>query len=659
MVVQGSIPGPQEGRTRRAGHMGEHDVLSEADERQTVAFTQAVLSDLLALEKLLETDALESGVRRIGAEQEMFLVSSAMRPAPLATEVLKRADDPRLTTEIGLFNLEGNLSPQILQGRGLHAMEDELHELVRIASEAATGAGASVVLTGILPTLRLSDLSLQNITPSPRYHELNRVLTRLRGGAFEVHINGVDELQLTHDNVMLEACNTSFQVHLQVGAKELASHYNMAQAVTAPVLAAAVNSPLLFSRRLWQETRLALFQHSADARAEGQKVRSQPGRVSFGEDWVNGSIIEIFREDVARFRILLTKQIEEDSMAVLGRGEVPALKALRLHNGTVWRWNRPCYGILDGRPSLRIENRVLPSGPTILDEMANAAFFLGLMVSLPDEYGDIRKSMTFEQAKGNFFAAARHGLGAQLAWVGGRSSSAAALILEHLLPLARAGLKASEIDAGDIDRYLGVLEERVRSEQTGAEWALRSFAAMGNQATPAARDRALTAAMLANGERGEPVHRWPLVDTAPATGASEVAEELGLISHFMKTDLFTVRPDAPVDLVASLMDWKHIRHVPVEDDEGRLLGVISHRSLLRMLAGKAKEGEPMTARSLMTADPVTVGPNTSTLEAIQKMRDAGVGCLPVVDGERLVGIVTAHDFLTISANLLEERLKKG
>src|SRR5205085_1550508 len=235
--------------------------------------------------------------------------------------------------------------------------------------------------------------------------------------------------------------------------------------------------------RLWQETRIALFQHAVDERSRPQVARQFPTRVGFGDGWLRGSVIELFREDIARFRVIMTAEAEEDPFEVLSRGGVPRLKALALHNGTVWWWNRPCYGIYEGRAHLRIENRVMPTGPTVLDEVANAAFFAGLMQSLPDAYGDIDRLMPFDDAKENFVAAARHGLGAQLTWLGGAARTAAALILEDLLPLAREGLKSSGIDGADIDLYLGTIEERVRAGQTGARWALSSLASLGTEGT--------------------------------------------------------------------------------------------------------------------------------------------------------------------------------
>lgn len=635
--------------------MGEQDVSAEQNAAEAQLFLRALLSDLMALEMLLDADLIESGVRRIGAEQEMFLVDREMRPAPVAVELLARANDPRLTHEIGLFNLEANLAPRAFGDRCLSAMETELREVVAAARAAASELGADVLLCGILPTIRLSDLTLLNLTPNPRYAELDRVLMARRGGRFQLLIKGVDELRVSHDNLMLEAACTSFQVHFQVGAREFAPLYNVAQAAIAPVLAAATNSPLLLGSRLWQETRIALFQHSVDDRSSTQQQRGSPTRVSFGEGWLKESILEYFREEIARFRVVLTRRIEDDSLAALARGELPQLAALRLHNGTVWRWNRPCYGIHEGRAHLRIEMRALPAGPSIADEVANAAFFFGLMAALPQEYGPIEQAMSFDAARENFLAAARQGLRAQFDWLGGKSIPAVNLILEHLLPLARAGL-ASTVAVEDADRLLDLLEERVQRANTGSLWALRSIAGMADRGTREQRHRALVAAMLAEQKGERPVAEWPLAELSTEDRRAGYQR----IEQYMATDLFTVRPDDLVDLAASVMSWRHIRHVPVEDDEGRLVGLVSHRDLLRLLATRgfgARIGEPIVVREIMKAEPVSVAPETPTLEAIRLMREKKIGCLPVVRDGRLVGIVTAQDFLALSADLFEQHLR--
>ena len=634
--------------------MAEHNVSSDLDQQKLHVFMKALLEDLRALEYLLDHDLIESGVRRIGAEQEMFLVDKNLRPAPLAVEVLQHVNDPRLTTEIARFNLEANLTPLDLNGRCFSTLEAEIHEVLQRAADSATHFGADVLLAGILPTLRKSDLTLANLTPCSRYQQLNDSVTKLRGGPFNIHIKGLDELNLTHDNIMMESCNTSFQIHFQVNPKEFAPLYNLAQAITAPVLAAAVNSPLLFGHRLWQETRLALFQHSTDARSMTQQARSHPTRVSFGDRWLQKSVLELFQEQIARYRTIMINEVGENPASLLSRGEIPELSALRMHNGTIWPWNRACYGVSKGVAHLRIENRVLPSGPTVRDEIANAAFFAGLMLSLPSEYGDIAKMMSFDDAKTNFFAAARHGLDAQFKWLNGSCHTASALILDHLLPLAREGLKFAKVDSTDVDQYLSVIEERVSNRQTGAQWTLNSFQAVSDQPRDV-RTRLIAREILKRQKIGEPVHRWPAFEAQEAADWSQSYQTVG---QFMSTDLFTLAPEDLVDMAASVMAWKHIRHVPVEDADGRLVGLISHRSLLKLLANGTTTDRQVTVKNIMTSNPFTVSSTTPALEAIDIMRKNRVGCLPVLEDGRLVGIVTSYDFLSASARLFEEHLTR-
>ena len=637
--------------------MGEHKVEAHADEQKAQAFVKALLEDLRALAFMLEDGRVESDVTRIGAEQEMFLVDRYLRPAPVSMEVLKYANDSRLTTEIARFNLEANLTPLKLENNCFSRMENELQYIIDLARRSAATENADVLLSGILPTLQKSDLTLDNLTPIARYHELNRGVIRMRGGPLSIHIKGLDELHLAHDNIMMESCNTSFQVHFQSNAKDFANHYNVAQAITAPVLAIAVNSPMLFGQRLWQETRVALFQHSTDERSRPQLARNQPTRVSFGDCWLEHSVIELFHDQITRFRPIMISEPDENPFQVLARGETPLLSSLRLHNGTVWRWNRACYGVSDGVAHLRIENRVLPSGPTVVDEIANTAFFIGLMVALPQVYGEIRHRMAFDDAKMNFFRAARHGLDAQFSWLDGQTYSACSLILHNLLPLARQGLRNAGVASEDIDKYLGIIEERAHSRQTGAGWIMKSLAAMESSSSKDARQRNLTSAMLASQKKGQPIHRWPMIEKAET---EEWEHNYRTVGQFMSTDLFTVKPDDLVDLAASVMDWRHIRHVPVEDEEGRLAGLITHRGLLRLMIKRANTDlKPTTVQEIMVTHPVTVSPSTSSLEAMEMMRNHRVGCLPVVEGDQLVGIVTSYDFLEASAKLFRQHLTES
>jgi CBS domain-containing protein/gamma-glutamyl:cysteine ligase YbdK (ATP-grasp superfamily) len=626
--------------------MGAHDVNGRNDEGEGRLFREALLRDLRAFEQMLESDAFEIDIPRIGSEQEMFLVDEAFRPAPVASDVLRLLGPSAFTTEMGKFNLEANLKPRTFTGNCFREMHGELDVLVARASQAARDCGAEVLLTGTLPTVRRSDLTLENLTDKVRYRELNRAVMKLRGGAYHLLIKGIDELQMVHDNVMPETCCASFQVHSQIDPRRFAPTYNAAQVAAAPVLAGAVNSPVLMGRRLWQETRIALFQHAVDERSHAHVARSHPTRVAFGSAWIQDSVVEIFRDQIARFRVIMTRALDEDSIDVLARGGVPSLSALQLHNGTIWRWNRPVYGITGGHPHLRLEFRALPAGPTAIDEIASAAFFLGLLRALPEEFGDVASRFSFDEAKDNFYAAARHGLKAQLTWLDGKRYPVAALILDTLLPLASEGLEDAGIAGTDIDGYLGVVRERVEADQTGSQWTLNAMTALAGRVTPEVRDRRVVAGMLARQKTAEPVARWAPLSAPEIEGEGARYET---VWEIMSTDLFTVSADDPITLAASMMDWRHIRHVPVEDDAGKFVGLISNRDLLRVIAQRGWElgSEPVPVRDVMDEKPLTVSPETSTVDALTLMLDHQVDCLPVVKDNELIGIVTGHDMLVV------------
>jgi CBS domain-containing protein len=637
--------------------MGEQNVKLNTDENTHQAFMKALLAEVHALEILLESGRVESGIHRIGAEQEMFLVDRAWKPATLAREILEVIDDPRFTHELGLFNLEANLSPRRLGGDCLRQLEAEAQDLYRHARETAARFDCDIALVGILPTLTKANLGLDSMVPSPRYHALNDAIRALRGTDFEFTINGIDQLSVKHNNVMLEACNTSFQVHFQVSPENFAKNYNIAQTITAPLLAAAVNSPVLLGKRLWHETRIAVFEYSIDSRSNLFQERGLKPRVHFGDRWLEESVTEIFKEDIARFRIVLTTETEEDPLGMIERGEVPKLNALRLHNGTVYRWNRPCYGVNDNVPHLRIENRVIPSGPTILDEVANAAFFYGMMAGLTEHVKDVRELMSFGEVKANFLAAAREGIRAQMNWFNDTHLPAKQLVLEQLIPLAREGLQEEGIDNDDIDRYLGILHDRVTMRRTGARWALESLEGMDSTSTTDQRMRCLVASMVEQQSSGKPISEWELAELSLDRDWRESYRTVG---QFMTQDLFTARPDDIVDFAATLMDWRHVRHVPVEDDNGLLVGLVSHRALLRLVAqGRVGRDHKVLVAEIMNREPVTVTPDTRTVDAIRLMREKKLSCLPVVQENRLVGIVTEHDLIVVASRLLESYLDGG
>jgi hypothetical protein len=489
--------------------MSSHDV-THLESTELRKFTKALLNDLRALERMVHDGLFESGVRRIGAEQELFLVDKGWRPAPVATEVLEGLSRPEFTTELARFNIEINLLPLVMDRDCFKRLEQNLNDLIAQVRREAAKHKADVVLTGILPTLQQSDLALDNLTPRPRYQALNDAITQRSGGSYRLHIQGTDELHVEHDSILLEGCNTSFQFHMQVTPEEFAKFYNLALAVAGPVLAAAVNSPMLFGKRLWAETRIALFQQVLDVGRTTPHLREVTPRVRFGEAWVRESVLEIFQEDVARIPALLGREISNDPFDLLRRGEIPELQALQLYNGTVYRWIRPCYGLTDGKPHLRIECRFLPSGPSIPDQVANAALWIGVLLGGAEEYGDVTELMDFDDARANLLAAARRGLNAGFTWFNHASMSAPRLLLEELLPVARKGLELAAIDSDDITRLMDIIEQRVTTGFTGARWLSHSLANMGEHGTRAERMAALTAAAANRQQQNLPVHEWDL-----------------------------------------------------------------------------------------------------------------------------------------------------
>ncbi len=634
--------------------MGEHVIQRPANEAEARAFSRAVIEDVRALEDLIARDGIETGITRMGVEQEMYLVDADARPVPCAEQVLATMNDPRCTTELARFNLEANLPPQLLQGNFLRDLEQQLGEILTQVESAAAQHGAGVLLTGIVPTLEQRDLQLHNLTPILRYQALNDAIFAGRDGN-RVLIDGIDHYDGEHDSVMLEAANTSLQLHLQVTPENAAGRYNLMQLITAPLLAAAVNSPVLLGQRVWHETRIAVFERSLDARTGAQLTRDYPTRVCFGDSWVEESLVELFRDSVMRFPVFLTRELEEDSRAVVAAGGAPKLAALSLLNGTVWRWNRPCYGVVDGVAHLRIENRVLPGGPTVLDEVANAALFYGMMADLEEAYGDVTTRLPFEAVRENFVTAARLGLDAELQWVDGRRIAVRDLLLEELLPAARRGLASLAVPADQINRYLGVVEARVRARRTGAAWVLESL-----RAHPDVPRRHMCASvarrMLANYRSQAPVHEWPLADPVSDNGPTGTADTAkASVASIMTRNLFTLRPDDVIDLADGVIEWRRVRHVPVETGGGELVGLVTARSLLaaRARQGTSDSATPTAVESVMQTNHLTVSPDLPVSEAVHQLLRSPHGALLVVgeDG-RLEGIVTEHDVLQHFASAL-------
>jgi CBS domain-containing protein len=379
--------------------------------------------------------------------------------------------------------------------------------------------------------------------------------------------------------------------------------------------------------------------------------------VHFGKGWLKKSIMEIYKEDISRFRVLMGIDVDENSLEILETGITPKLRALQIHNSTVYRWNRPCYGISpNGKPHLRIENRVLPAGPTVIDEMANAAFWLGAMVGMADEYGDITKLLSYEDIRDNFDKSAKFGIDTKFNWIKDQKIAATDLVKEELLPLAKAGLKKQGINPADIDRYMDIIEGRADKHMNGARWMLRTFTKLKAETTSDEALAVMTAAMVKNQELSKPVHTWemPTLDELQEYRPSTMKVE-----EFMETDLFTVQKDDIISLVAEMMDWRKIRYMPVEDKSGQLIGLVTSRILLRYFAQKENpmQKELYTVEDVMIKDPITISAEATIMEALDKLRSNKIGCLPVVKGKELIGVITEMDFLRITGRLLD-RLEK-
>ena len=459
--------------------MGEHIRKSSFSEDERKVFVQHLINDIQALENMIADGLIEDDIVRIGAEQEMCIIKDDYRPSPNSLEILKEVDDPHFTTEFATYNIEANLDPYKLEKDCFATMEHQVRVLLHKVKESAAKHNTKVILTGILPTISKDELGMDFMTPIPRYYRINEVLTAWRGDDFTVRIHGADELSLHHDSVLFEACNTSFQLHLQIPPQDFVKSYNWAQAISGPVLGVCCNSPLLLGKELWRETRIALFQQSLDTRVWTKALREEVARVGFGERWQKKSVAETFKQDISTHRILLTKPIEENSLQLLKEGKIPKLEALSLFNSTVYRWNRPCYGVGNGKPHLRIENRYIPAGPTVIDEMANFAFWVGLMAGRPHKYDHMPDLMDFRTAKLNFLRAASSGRHAMFSWMG-KAMTMKKIVREELLPIAYNGLRKYNVDEKDIEKLLGIIEKRA-SGRTGADWQIKNFRELRKQ----------------------------------------------------------------------------------------------------------------------------------------------------------------------------------
>ncbi|KAA3623656.1 MAG: CBS domain-containing protein [Flavobacterium sp.] len=614
--------------------MGEQKVNRSFSEEKKALFIKNLLDDVRALEQMLENGQIEKGITRIGAEQEFCLVTKDWRPATNNEEILAKVNDPHFTTELARYNLEINLDPIELKGDCFTKVEAQLKDMLTKGVKVSEENDTKMILTGILPTITKTHLSLDYITPNPRYYALNEMLIGLRRSNFQLHLKGVDELSIAHDSVLFEACNTSFQLHLQIDPDDFISSFNWSQAIAGPILSICCNSPLLLGRELWDETRIALFRQSIDTRNISEALKDQSPRVAFGDNWAKGTAVDIYKENISKFKIILSRELDENSLEVLAEGKTPKLRALNLHSGTIYPWNRACYGVGNGKAHLRIENRYIPSGPSVLDEMANFAFWVGVMRGRPKKFDDMASVMDFREAKSNFVKAARSGRSAVMCWEG-KQYSAKKLIKKVFLPMAYDGLRSEGIAEADIERLLNVIEKRLKGN-TGSTWMISNYRRLNNSMKKDKALRLITKSIYLNQQKGIPVHKWPDADE------NDVLKEAShLVGHIMSTMLFTVKDTDLANLATSIMEWNNIHHVPVENDENELCGLLtwSHASKYH----EEKDNSWYLVKDIMEKKVISVEATTPIKDAIQIMKTYEIGCLPVLQNKELIGIITVHD----------------
>jgi hypothetical protein len=494
--------------------MGDEVRGSHFSREQRQRYREKVQLCLDVFERMLGSAPFEAERPLIGLEVELDLVDSAYQPFFGNLAVLEEIADPAFQTELGAFNIEFNVPPRTLDGAGAHELERGLRGSLNAAEEKANRRGGHIVMIGILPTLLPQHVAGAGwMSPSARYAALNDSILAARGEDIHLDLHGVERLTAYAENLAPESACTSIQLHLQVSPSDFARTWNAAQLLAGPQLALGANSPYFFGKELWRETRIELFSQSTDTRPPELKNQGVRPRVWFGERWVT-SIFDLFEENVRYFPALLPEISEEDPVAELEAGRIPRLQELRLHNGTVYRWNRPVYDVVAGQPHVRVENRVLPAGPTVVDIMANAAFYYGAVRVLSEDERPVWSTLTFAGAQENFVECARLGMDAVCYWPGLGDVTVDELILRRLLPLAHEGLRRWGVDVDVRDRLLGVVEHRAKTGRNGATWQVETVHAL--QARGLRREEALREMLrlyCAGMHANEPIHTWPVPGT--------------------------------------------------------------------------------------------------------------------------------------------------
>ena len=618
--------------------MGSQSVTAIKTQKDRKDFVHHLLNDIEAFEYMIDNNLFETGIQRVGAEQELCIVDKDYRPSTKALEILEKINDSHYTTELALFNLEINLDPFELKDNCFSDIEKQLTALLEKGYKVAENTeNNKIILAGILPTLRKKDLIFKNVTPFKRYKTLNKVLKKIRGDDFKLHIQGVDELILKHKSILFEACNTSFQVHLQISPEEAIDKYNWSQAIAGPLLSIMCNSPLLLGKELWSETRIALFQQSIDLRNVSHISREQKPRVSFGNNWIKDSILELFTDDISRYPPIVSSKFEENSIDAVKKGRMPKLKALNLHNGTLYKWNRLCYGVHNNIAHLRIENRYIPSGPSVKDEIANALLWVGVMQGMPKQYEKIWRKMPFYDARGNFVNAARTGINTYFNWFG-KGISAKKLLENILIPMAKEGLLKSNIEEAEIDYYLNIIQKRIDTSCTGSKWLIENKRKLRKEVSKYESNVILTEHIYKNQKSNKTISEWSSI----VSYENNSDKKYDKVYKIMSTSLFVVHENDLLKLVYKIMDWKNISHIPVVNKYNKIVGMID-RNQLSKLDFNSKKVMNKVAKNIMNKNYDVAHPETSYKTAKDLILTTKNTCVAVIKDDKLVGIFTKSD----------------
>jgi hypothetical protein len=490
--------------------MGQDVAKTQFTREDRQQYRQKVRRSLDVFARMLAESRFDVERRSMGLEIELNLADEFGDPAMVNEKVLDLIADEDFQTELAQFNIEINIPPKKIEGAVFQTLETEVRASLNHADDMSKQAGADVVMIGILPTLRPEHLGFDSLSANPRYALINEQIFAARGEDLQISIDGVDKLNTFADTIAPEAACTSVQLHLQVNPETFAAHWNASQTIAGVQMALAANSPFFFGKELWRETRIALFEQATDTRPEELKAQGVRPRVWFGERWIT-SIFDLFEENVRYFPSLLPICEAEDPVEVLERGDVPKLAELRLHNGTIYRWNRPVYDVVRGKPHLRVENRCLPAGPTVVDVLANAALYYGLIKVLAEADRPVWSQMSFSAAEENFHAGARYGIDAKIYWPGVGEVPATELVLRRLLPLAHQGLEEWGVDTADKDRLLGIIEQRCLTGRNGASWQAAAFHRLHDDHDRFDALREMMRSYVTHMHSNEPVHTWPTV----------------------------------------------------------------------------------------------------------------------------------------------------